>query len=424
MFKLAPRTGVREGEPAAARVGWLKPDVSEEGAPVWNLLVLGKRRKWREVPLPDCLARLVLDHHHAAFDVGQRPVPIEFDLEYPFVAARHGPPSVRQLHWLKGRQRGRNRLHLSLSHLVVCARDDCTNKVDAFRVVARRKPQRYPVVSRIFATTPRRERRGFMCSHLGLSDCRTAHRDGFLVETTDGLETNVGHVCGKKAFPDFDLKRAEYKALRERRDLLDRASAIKSNVTGIRNRIAELDTAQFGSVWVESVRAAVGKVLGSDLFDSLRVAQMRGDLAVRIERERSAAEIKQIIDFNPRQRREQVRTETITVGYLEPMPWLTFAFKGKLRDGLLGELERFACANHASMATPTLKRAVKALDGYERVVDEACEAAGGAVKFFAPENLAFLVQWVPDRMRSRRQAVAEWAQSAPCKRLAEGRLAN
>src|SRR6266850_2429143 len=35
----------------------------------------------------------------------------------------------------------------------------------------------------------------------GLSDCRTAHRDGFLVETTDGLETNVGHVCGKKAFP-------------------------------------------------------------------------------------------------------------------------------------------------------------------------------------------------------------------------------
>jgi hypothetical protein len=219
----------------------------------------------------------------------------------------------------------------------------------------------------------------------GLSDCRTAHRDGFLVETTDGLETNVGHVCGKKAFPDFDLKRAEYKALRERRDLLDRASAIKSNVTGIRNRIAELDTAQFGSVWVESVRAAVGKVLGSDLFDSLRIAQMRGDLAVRIERERSAAEIKQIIDLNPRQRREQVRTETITVGYLEPMPWLTFAFKGKLRDGLLGELKHFACANHASMATPTLKRAVKALDGYERVVDEACEAAGGAVKFFAPE---------------------------------------
>src|SRR5258707_4466930 len=51
--------------------------------------------------------------------------------------------------------------------LVVCARDDCTNKVDAFRVVARRKPQRCPVVSRGFATTPRRERRGFMCSHLG-----------------------------------------------------------------------------------------------------------------------------------------------------------------------------------------------------------------------------------------------------------------
>ncbi|HEX6706091.1 MAG TPA: hypothetical protein VF169_15120 [Albitalea sp.] len=259
-----------------------------------------------------------------------------------------------------------------------------------------------------------------MCQ-CGLSDCRTAHRDGFLVQTTDGLETNVGHVCGKKAFPDFDVKRAQYKALRERQDLLDRAAAIKSNLAVIRNRIAELDTARFGSLWVESVRAAVGRVLGSDLFDSLRVAQTRGDLSVRIERQRTAAEIKQIIDLNPRQRREEIRTETITVGHLEPMPWLTFAFKGKLRDGLLAELERFAWVDHASMATPDLRRAVKALDGYEQVVDEAFEAAGSAVKFFAPENLAFLVQWVPDRMPSRRQAVAEWAQSELCKRLAEGR---
>ena len=46
--------------------------------------------------------------------------------------------------------------------LVQCCVLDGTNKSDGFWVRARRKPQRYPQVSRGFATPPWRERRGFM----------------------------------------------------------------------------------------------------------------------------------------------------------------------------------------------------------------------------------------------------------------------
>src|SRR5262245_39067148 len=54
----------------------------------------------------------------------------------------------------------------------------------------------------------------------GLSECRTPHRDGFLVETKDGLETNVGHICGRNTFGEaFDIASANYRRERDRQDL-------------------------------------------------------------------------------------------------------------------------------------------------------------------------------------------------------------
>ena len=39
----------------------------------------------------------------------------------------------------------------------------------------------------------------------GLSECHTPHGKGYLVLTRDGLETNIGHACGKKYFGvDFE----------------------------------------------------------------------------------------------------------------------------------------------------------------------------------------------------------------------------
>lgn len=116
-----------------------------------------------------------------------------------------------------------------------------------------------------------------------------------------------------------------------------------------------------------------------------------------------------------------MRVETTVVGQLEPMPWIAFAFRGMLRDGLLADLDRFSWIDHASLSTPELRRAVKAFDGHERIVDEAIEVAGSAVKFFATDNLMLLARWVPERLASRRQVVAEWAQSESCQLLSGGR---
>jgi len=62
MFKLALATGMREAELANARAAWLRQDVDEEGAPAWNLMVVGKGSKEREVPLTARVAQQLARH--------------------------------------------------------------------------------------------------------------------------------------------------------------------------------------------------------------------------------------------------------------------------------------------------------------------------------------------------------------------------
>ena len=62
MFWLALATGMREAELAAARAGWLRQDIDEEGEPAWNLLVVGKGSKQREVPLTAKVAAQLASH--------------------------------------------------------------------------------------------------------------------------------------------------------------------------------------------------------------------------------------------------------------------------------------------------------------------------------------------------------------------------
>ena len=62
MFHLALATGLREAEMAAARAGWLRLDLDEDGLPAWNLRVTSKAGRQRDVPLTRRLVQHLIDH--------------------------------------------------------------------------------------------------------------------------------------------------------------------------------------------------------------------------------------------------------------------------------------------------------------------------------------------------------------------------
>lgn len=53
ILDFAYMTGMRLAELATAKLGWLRHEQLDDGEWAWSIMVLGKRSKWREVPLPD-----------------------------------------------------------------------------------------------------------------------------------------------------------------------------------------------------------------------------------------------------------------------------------------------------------------------------------------------------------------------------------
>lgn len=81
MFALALATGMREAELANARAGWLRQDSDEEGEVAWNLIVVGKGHKEREVPLTARVTQQLAEHlaskgQGAGLDAVAREVPL------------------------------------------------------------------------------------------------------------------------------------------------------------------------------------------------------------------------------------------------------------------------------------------------------------------------------------------------------------
>jgi site-specific recombinase XerD len=57
-------SGMRLSELVASKVEWLRHEPLDDGEWAWSIMVLGKRKKWREVPLPDT-AVLAMQSHFA-----------------------------------------------------------------------------------------------------------------------------------------------------------------------------------------------------------------------------------------------------------------------------------------------------------------------------------------------------------------------
>ena len=82
-MEFAYLTGMRLAELAAARLGWLRHEQLDDGEWAWSIMVLGKRNKWREVPLPDPAVEAL----HAWLALrGLAPDPLANDPEAPLIS--------------------------------------------------------------------------------------------------------------------------------------------------------------------------------------------------------------------------------------------------------------------------------------------------------------------------------------------------
>lgn len=87
ILDFAYMTGMRLAELTAARLGWLRHEPLDDGPEgdemAWSIMVLGKRRKWREVPVPDPAMQALQTYLQRR---GLDPDPLAHDPETPLIA--------------------------------------------------------------------------------------------------------------------------------------------------------------------------------------------------------------------------------------------------------------------------------------------------------------------------------------------------
>lgn len=122
----------------------------------------------------------------------------------------------------------------------------------------------------------------------GLSNCRTPHKRGFLVVATDGRETNLGRVCGKREFgADFQslskIFVAAERAQRNREFLWE----VKNKLPTITAEVAAFKAGDYSAGWVNTrISHLTGKSgsLPQPIVNAVRQVVRRSDGALMIQR--------------------------------------------------------------------------------------------------------------------------------------------
>lgn len=85
----------------------------------------------------------------------------------------------------------------------------------------------------------------------GLSTCHTPHLKGFLVETKDGLETNIGKICGRTIFGvDFETLTRTFERYVADHENRSRLHDFAVHIDALEQRIQDIRKGEQGADWV------------------------------------------------------------------------------------------------------------------------------------------------------------------------------
>lgn len=259
----------------------------------------------------------------------------------------------------------------------------------------------------------------------GLSNCNQWHYYGFLVVTSSGAETNIGHKCGKREFGiDFTLAKARQRRDEDRRVTLGRALEVQSEAPRIKQKIQELANRTHGVRWLYSLRDAVRGVVARQGYDHLKWRAARGDYAVVRVKEIPVADS----GNSPRggrgsRGRQQFKYVNEKLGTLAPMDWTQWDFPGLLFKGVRDEFLLFAEFSPSQMDLKDLKKRLKQLDGWEQRINDAEAMLSQALRFLTPANLRIVdlaVQELRQGGGTPAKSLVEWSKSDEYKSLLLG----
>ncbi|WP_028601382.1 hypothetical protein [Ottowia thiooxydans] len=258
----------------------------------------------------------------------------------------------------------------------------------------------------------------------GLTTCHQGHLHGFLVRTTEGHETNIGHVCGRNHFgEDFDIANATYRRNADRRDAVNQILALQERAPAVRQQVTSLVNQQFGVRWVYHLMGCLNRRIGAQAYAYLITRAKREDMAVTRVSERSEEDILRLMRDTGK-KRDQVRYIEEQVGRLPSMKWLYWDFKNEVVAGV-DEAFRLITEVDPNMETKRLKDASKLCFGWDVTLRTAQAHLEDAMRFLAADNLEIAHVAVEEFLRDKTKpdtpwSLKEWAETGEARVLMRG----
>lgn len=260
------------------------------------------------------------------------------------------------------------------------------------------------------AIAPYTFREKFPC---GLQGCRTLHNKGLLVRTTDGRETNIGHICGKNHFrKDFEELRASLNrevAIERARTTLDATLARRGE---IERRLEELIEGARGARWVERCKAQFRERFPDAIVQEVRRRAARRETAIYRDRRRSENEIETLKAAGM----EASPIEQEHVGTLRGLAaWHESA--GQLRHGVEDTLDTIAALDRDTTDQRRLQALAKRAGEIDSTLEALEEFLAAGRAFFSPDNFEVLPLLTNDEKERRQLADVrwEWGELGPTK---------
>ncbi len=239
----------------------------------------------------------------------------------------------------------------------------------------------------------------------GLSTCRQPHLNGYLVVCQGGVETNLGHHCGKKHFSvEFtQLKRAFTRDLNSkiRREHLQ---SIQARLPSVEQELGALRADAHGPAWVHT---KVSQLLGNSgslprsIVAAVRETARAGNGALVMERrlsreERERANIATEIAGLERSQRQESFVREI-VGQLEGYAALSreSSLRSVLTEKLLPFIDTLRETDVDSLDPKALNALYRAGADFDALLEQLHSAVAQGRRLLHRANLAQLLQFAP-----------------------------
>lgn len=242
----------------------------------------------------------------------------------------------------------------------------------------------------------------------GIQGCRTPHMHGYLVLTTDGLETNVGNVCGKKHLGDnFNIKRAGFKRKQSELRNLYVISELKKKVSLIRPLLDELLSRSTYIVKLKMVLNQESSELVKHITERAKLAKPAVERAVPMTIAEAKRQYSMEVDEDENGKTEQFEKwlarrapkKIVTAATLRGLLFWRFDLHQAFRQDVLSfvsALDKFSDEDLAMLTAPQQRKFTKWGQGLDRKISDVAEIVRAGEEFFTFENVDSLRHLEPD----------------------------